>query len=362
MADKEILIINQGYIRGNLGDQAIRVSLNRFFREKEYLVDYAFLTDPNDNRPPLPEQGYINNLQKKKGESTKNASKFIIFLSIIKWILLNIVSIIKKVSKKKYDYVIIGGGQLINSSNSFYPHHFSYSMYLWGLVSKLLNRKVIFLGVGSNRKFNTIEKSLYKWALRKADIIFVRDTFSEQAILTNFDVKVTVMPDIAFYDYDKISDTKKRNILAVNIYSYKEYNQNYNQNKENISAYYHKWIRLIREHPTDGDIHLFSTTPTDFHENISFLNFVNENKLFLDKIFIMNDVSDLHGLYDLYENSSTVISARMHAILIGIKKGAKPVVFEISDKLSTFKNEYISSGIKPEVNKNNIKNILDKYF
>ncbi|MDR3022551.1 polysaccharide pyruvyl transferase family protein [Chryseobacterium sp.] len=361
MEDKEILIINQGYIRYNLGDQAIRISMNRFFKEKNYLVDYSFLTAPNDYRDPLPDTDYIKNKHAAKN-NYKKVSRIKIVLSIIKWLIMSLPSIIRNLSKKKYKYVIVGGGQLINSSNSFYPHSFSYSIYLWSFFSRILNRKLVFLGVGANRKFNFWENFFYKKALKNASHIIVRDNYTKESLRKNFNVDSVIMPDIAFYDYDEVEYTKSRKFLSVNIYSYEEYNQNYNINKEDIVSYYNRWIELIKENLEEEEIVLFSTTPTDHYENCQFLDFVEKNKIFDGKKIILENITDLRDLNDLYGNSYKIISGRMHAILIGIKKGVVPVVFEISDKLSTFKREYIDDGIKLKENKNQIKDTLEKYF
>ncbi|QBA22738.1 polysaccharide pyruvyl transferase family protein [Chryseobacterium indologenes] len=361
MGNKEILIINQGYIRSNLGDQAIRVSMNRFFKEKNYLIDYSFLTAPNDYRDPLPDTNYIKNNYTAKN-NYKKGLRIKIVLSIIKWFIVNLPSIISNLNKKKYKYVVIGGGQLINSSNSFYPHSFSYSIYLWSFFSKLLNRKLIFVGVGANRKFNFWENFFYKKALQNASHVIVRDQYTRESLKKNFYVDSVIMPDIAFYDYDEIKNIKSRKFLAVNIYSYEEYNQNYNSNKESITSYYNRWIELIKENMEGDEIVLFSTTPTDYYENCQFVGYLKENKIFNGKKIILENITDLRDINELYDNSYKVISGRMHAILIGIKKGAVPIVFEISDKLSTFKREYIDNGIRLKENKNQIKDTLDKYF
>ncbi|SFI79373.1 polysaccharide pyruvyl transferase family protein [Myroides guanonis] len=358
---KKILIINQGYIRNNLGDQAIRVALNKYFKEKYYEIEWSFLTKPSSIKEALPKENYIVN---ERVETQKRVTNILFVVAgIIKWILLNI-SHIKRKCKNEYDYVIIGGGQLFNSSNSYYPHSFSYSIFLWTFFSKKYKNKIIFLGIGCNNKFNFLERYFYKKSLNKASKVICRDIYSSRALLNDFNIISEILPDVAFYDYELIDSTKTvKEFFSLSIYCYSEFDSNFNKEKINKEEYYYKWIKILQnELKEDEEIHLFSTTSTDYNENICFLEHLKEKGLFNDRKIVVHDITDLEKLSKLFQRSRKVLSARMHALLIAYKSHSELLVFEISDKLKTFNKEYISSSASPGLFKQKIKKQLDIYF
>lgn len=357
---KKILIINQGYIRNNIGDQAIRVALNRYFKEKDYEIEWSFLTSPRSKKDPLPKDNYITNIKNDYRKKVRN--RLLIVISILKWLFLNTLHI-KRKCNKKYDYVIIGGGQLFNSSNSFYPHSFSYSIFLWTFFSKFYKNKIIFLGVGSNNKFNVLEKFFYRISLKKATKVFCRDYYSMSSFLSNFQVKSDLLPDVAFYDYYPIKDEPVRQIFSISVYSFDEFNSNYNEEKKVHEEYYDIWVDMLKKGLRENDeIHFFSTTSTDYEENNKFNKYIQKRKLFEGHKIVIHNIGDLNKLYGLFIKSRIVLSARMHALLIAYKLHSTPLVFEISDKLRTFNKEYLLGKNSPSFYKQKIKEQLDVYF
>jgi len=139
MSKKRVLVINEGY-SDNLGDQAINDSLQYLLKNSGIKnIDFQDFTKNIDspiNISVADKQG----IQKSFAVSILKT----IISSKIRWIIKNLNRIIK-ISKKDYDLVLIGGGQLILSNATF-----SIAMFLWVFCLNFFgNKNIVLFAVGS---------------------------------------------------------------------------------------------------------------------------------------------------------------------------------------------------------------------
>lgn len=342
---KKVLLINQGYINGNLGDQAIRENLNHYFSDRSFEINNAFLTAPFSKKKGVPNEDYFNlnkNISSKKRKTSSLLKKY---LGILYWILKSVPAILSTLNKNRFDYIIIGGGQIINSSRQSQPHSFAVAVYIWTKMISLFSSrsKVLFVGIGVSKTLNSFEKKLYKKALNQAYKIVVRDSFSLERIAHFFKIKATLMPDVAFYGSKNIIQNKRKDIVLFGIYSFLEFKTNYNSKNISKEAYYNLWYEKLYDYRKKGKtIKLFYTTETDYIESISFQEFLLKNKNLEIQVL---DIKSLSDLYLHYSDAQIIYSARMHGLLLGFKLNCVVEPFLISEKLVSFKEEYLNSNL-----------------
>ncbi|MBX2933363.1 MAG: polysaccharide pyruvyl transferase family protein [Ferruginibacter sp.] len=359
---KKILIINEGY-SSNLGDQAIKKSMESLLRKLGYETDFCYFTNPALKNLPVyqyknKEVGKVRNSRFSIYKKTKHSifSFFIYFRYFFK---------IKKqirayLQNRSYHAVIIGGGQLINSSKNNAISFFSISLYLWTIAVKKDPTIMLYLaGVGVAGKFHLVEKYLYKKALNKTDSIWVRDRFSQKSLSSNFNKQSILMPDVAFFQEEEFIANKNTNTALVGIYSYNEYIRKFNTAEKNKDTYYKNWLSIVeRLIAKKMNIILFYTTESDALETLLFQQYLQTKQLNTQ----VADIKSLDDLNKLLENADVVCSARMHALILGLKKGCSAETYIISQKLKSFCEEYIDNPKTPEVLSETVYNMFNNQF
>lgn len=339
---KKALIINEGF-SNNLGDQAIRESMTSLLQDSDFNTEFAYFTNPRLS--VLPQYDYL-------AEATGNnvtapmsfSNKVRLNLAFFYWIGLNYKCIRKKLSEGNFDLVVIGGGQLIESSGQEYPSRFSIALYWWTyLIRKFSKAKIYVVGVGVGTTFNGKEKKLFAKALLKVDLVWVRDQFSKVRLQEQFGRKAIVTPDIAFYSGKNRMEEENPNRKAlVGITNYKEVFSKYNKLAKSNEAYYEEWYAEVSNYLRRGlTVELFYTTITDAAETIAFRNYIrNKYKVEIG----IAKLSSIDDLKHLYRSASDVYSGRMHALILAMKHQCKVKAYLISQKLRSFNEEYIVSG------------------
>lgn len=340
----KILIINQGNINSNLGDLAIRVNLKNLFDDLSIDTDFAYLTAPNSKMTQFPSGNYFPSI-KKKSEKEAIALKRTLFklFNFFYWGMKNYNPIKKVLKNGGYSAIIIGGGQLINASHQEYPHSFSIAIYWWTKIAKMFSPQspVILFGCGVDNGFNFWEKILYKRSLIKINEIFLRDKFSISQMDKIFKRKSELMPDVAFYHTEEslIKTRDRENKLLYNIYSFDEFNVNYNYNNITKEDYYHsnflKAQELIKTYGCK--IQLFSSTTTDYIESMNFKDYLEKHGMYVEIV----KSSSLEDLNNCLRDSKYVYSGRMHALILAFKVGCICLPFLLSRKLTSFQDDYL---------------------
>lgn len=350
---KKILLLNRKYT-DNLGDIAIGDSLKKMLElrgHKVYHLEYSTFVKKNIN-----EFNYDDG--KMSSKSNKNLLKqlYLKLPNIIRWNIESGLKLFKSlfsIPYKDIDLIIIGGGQLILS----YPfsEQFTYSFNLWYLLNKyFIKSKLIFFGVGAGSYYSNTARRLYGKGLSKADRIFVRDHNSKEILEKEFNVKSTIVPDVAF-TYSNIlpKDRTETNTAIVGIYEYDVYSQ-IKGNNLTYENYYEFWKNKIKKLEEEGYlVKLFYTTGQDRKETQKFAHFL-ENK------YEVISTSNVEELVKLFNTSSLVYSARMHALILAKVYGCKTLTFPVNDKLKTFEEMYDSTEINIEEIKGKINNKLDE--
>lgn len=349
-----VLIINEGF-SDNLGDQAIKESLEVLLKSKGYQTDFMYLSNPAITK--LPAYSYDSDLSGNFiGRSFKKKLKT--YLLFLYWFILNRKIIRDKLESNNYEKIIIGGGQLIISSGSFALSSFSIAIFWWvKLINRYSNARLYMVGVGTSKSFNFFEKLLYKNVFRSISRITVRDSFTKELLLKLFNEKSDIMPDVAFFRSDdriKNSEIKKKGSL-IGVTNYNEVYKRYNKGACSKEQYFDNLLKIYKHYIDKyGSVSIFYTTRTDAYECFEFKNFLSALGINVQVL----SLSSLTHLEEALEKVQCVYSGRMHALILAKKFECEIEVFEISQKLKSFKEMYISSSISA----NEIDNELKEKF
>ncbi|WP_048606043.1 polysaccharide pyruvyl transferase family protein [Providencia rettgeri] len=335
---KKVIIINEN-MSDNLGDQAISQSL------KNKILDLGFECESAPFSTLSPQ---IKIKRIEKG----NMSFFRVYSSLLIWIM-KIFPIALSYANKKFDYAIIGGGQLLLSNNKF-----PLALLIWILCLKLKKTRVSIIGVGCGDKFNKLEILCLKFALKYVDSIIVRDEKSKNNIKFFFGFNSILSFDVAYEEKTEKTEKTENNILLVSIIDFSIYKRYENESPYEINnkeEYYNSWLNEIRVISPE-EIIFMSTTITDTMETENFVNlFKNE----LCKYKIVNEVS-LNDYLKIQSQCHGVLSARMHALILGENCGLKIYPWLVSSKIIEYCNNQSKEKTKYKSNHviKKIKSIL----
>lgn len=317
------LLLNEGY-SDNHGDQAINDSF-KYLLKCNGIKDIDFVDFTKSINSP--KRIIIN--QKKELEKSFITKVKKAIPPKIRWLLKNVYRVYK-ISKNKYDKVFIGGGQLILSNDTF-----AIAMITWIFFLRLFgNKDIVLFAVGSGNEFSFVDKLLYQYALKNVSKIYVRDFKSQEALEEIFKIDTKFVYDVAFI-HNKITknlESKKENIL-LGVISFDVYNR-YNSKSLSKDEFFESWVELLTKNNIAlKQVKLFYTTQDDRDASIEFKNYVL-NKYHIELELIETYIKDI--LVNELDKSKIVISARMHALILGLTYGCEIVTYKISDKLIAF--------------------------
>jgi len=349
------LLINRGW-SDNLGDQAIKLTMEALFNTDSIELDFRDLIK-NQNKSAMK---YEIKTKKGKRSLIKHIFKPIINYEVIQkilWLFKN--SNIKKFLKSNnYNFVIIGGGQLLHS-NVLFP----IALYAWVNYFKKFNKnaKVILFGVGAVSEYNLQNKLLLSKVFQSVDIVYVRDYESIQYLENNFQIKSYYCPDVVFcvsnFIEKKMLDHSEKTILygITEFERFRKYDKGIFSNEID---YYEFCYEQLGKYIKEGfKVKLFYTTVHDKYEVEHFLNFVSS------KYQQQYEVAKTYNVQELIleiQKSYMIVSARMHPLIIGLSYNKKVVPIEISQKLKSFKALYSSEKFNLREIQNQIANSVEE--
>lgn len=326
----KVLVLNEGY-SDNLGDQVINESLNFLLRENN-INEISFHDFTKNISKPIEIKFSIVN---KKLKSFTDQFKELI-PSKVKWLIKNIKRIIT-VSNNKYDLVIVGGGQLILSNATF-----AIAMFTWIFFLRLFGTKnIVLFAVGSGTRFSFLDKLLFGYALHNVSKVYVRDYKSQEVLKNTFAVKTDFVYDVAFMynKYTNIKLTEKEQVL-LGVISFNVYKK-YNQKQLSKVQFFESWLNLLSEnHINLENVKLFYTTQDDRQASLEFKDYVFRTyNIHLELL----ETGKKEILIKELASAKVVISARMHALILGLTYNCHIITYKISDKLREFDSMFGSS-------------------
>lgn len=322
---RKILVLNECF-SDNIGDQAIGLAMKKYCQDlgpvSVSLADFSFrhdlqstiLCNPDKNRRLLP--------------------------SVVRKTLLLFKSLFLAVrhATKSYDVVFIGGGQLVLSNNSF-----GLSMFSYVTIFKLFRVNVILFSIGAGTNFPLFDFILFKISLALADKIFVRDVDSVDRLKKIFGVRANLCPDIVYYLSDNIG-TKCSNrhalICPVDYPVYLRYMPETDNPYLSYNEYKELWVKNIKEHIAKYNsckVILTATTAKD----LTFARTLYRD-LSIDQINIgYTPINSVNEFIEIAKNCNSILSGRMHALILCHCLDLAVSPFPISKKLTVFSREYL---------------------
>lgn len=343
----KILSLTQGDT-DNLGDQAIQKTINEFFTQRgaEVISAQFYPEEKQDIAYKREKYGKeIKTQEGVKGSGLKRILKKILGVHSLhkKLEAYRSSRIVKQnlnryyndfVKDKKIDLVLIGGGQLIKHN-----HDFIHCMDFWCRASEAPKAVI---GIGSDTNLNRAERKKYKNALSTCGTILVRDTMTEE-IIKNMGLQCTQTPDVAFLFsslFPKDAE-KKEEYLFAEIYAYNEHLA------ETREEYYAWWEqKILSLNPEGGKVVIGYSTYDDYLEAASFFKYLNRKNMEFEIVFENTDT--LERLLEVICGAKTVLSGRMHVLILAINYQKEVHAVEVSDKLKNFNQMYIKRSFDLE--------------
>lgn len=342
---KKILLVNQG-LSSNIGDKAILLALKKYFEDKGCLTEVAGFT-------------HFENTEIKDIDCYKYVQERIIDLPVmIKWNIKMKNRLRNEMVKyaQEYDYVVVGGGQLIKS-HCYFP----YALDMWADFAEKRAKRSVLIAVGIDPSFSGYEKKIIQRAINKFDFFTVRDKRSKERAKFFFDKEVIEFPDVAFLleKYFRYNSENKREDVVVMPFDYATYKYHFKNDKKS-KEYDLFWLQLIQHilenNPT---VKLMYTTAEDKRECFRIFEKLSLENQMKVELYHVNSVEDI---LKKFSSATDIYSARMHALILGMVAGAKVHSINISDKIESFEKEFILSEKKVVEYAKEITKELDKIF
>ena len=336
---KRILLVNAGW-SDNLGDQAIRMTLERLIEERGFEVVFADLVKP------YPRSYEYSSAVEKKGKkptrskltqglySNRTTRPFVrvaqrVYQLTATW---------KQHRQASYDKIIIGGGQLLLPS-------FVWPLFMWSrIIGKQLGCPVVLFGVGAEGEYTITQLSMLTQILRSVESIYVRDSKSQELIENLFGVSAECIPDVVFCIPEFLpvtADRRKLMLLAPLPYRrvYSRFLPYISDDKE----FCEMWMRIAKGYLDEGyEVGLTYSTVADAEVCGRLRQRIATE---MGATVTIRHVSSVEELISTLAEAEIVVSGRMHVLILASAYGAevRPVV--ISDKLAAFEEEYLRCAV-----------------
>lgn len=187
---KRILLINQGHT-DNIGDQAIDRVLSRFLEGRGYAVLHAEYEDAVENRVKCKIDSY-----ELVPRLVRRLPKLMDF-----WNKKRILNLLRNIGE--IDAAVIGGGELLAG----WHKEFNSAFVSWCTALHDAGIPILVVGVSGSYRKSTADR--YASALSLCDYISVRDRKTQRIIQDSYDIKVDYAPDVVF-SYRKLFPDRYR--------------------------------------------------------------------------------------------------------------------------------------------------------
>ena len=334
-----VLVVNRNRTE-NLGDYAIAQSMVKLFTDRGAVADLAELSDVNGKRFVKTDYSGSSRQSKPRLSSLKRNR-------LIRAVGLRVInnSLYQLLRSSKYDKVIIGGGELLQS-NGVFPS----ALDSWTRVSRRRqpSAKIILFAVGATSVFTPKDKKKTARALGRADRVYVRDIASQNNLAEVFGVGSELICDVVFYSGSgRESSASNRTRILYGITSFKRVKR-YGMLSDAEESYFElcrKEIEGLIEQFPSAQPALFYTITDDYRACVDF------NKAMQERFRVSYPIADTavpEKLRAAYDEAVCVASPRMHGCILAINSGVPKVIpIIISPKMEAFGSVY-SDGFSPE--------------
>lgn len=298
----KVLVINRGPKTDNVGDQAICLTLEKIIEK------YGNVSS-------------IDSINFTYFFDGKNKLKNI----------LNMIAI----AKKNYNVVLVGGGQLIQSNRKF-----PLSFFLWVFFIKIFSSSKIHLFcIGADRHLKLKGKIIYRLMMSQVNSAYVRDGVSRDSLKNNFKFDSTIIHDPVFLlgsllVIGKSKSEEKNGIMLFGITNYSTVNR-YRFMDLNEKQYLEEMSELFFSHYKN---HRKSFLIYNANSDLVYTKIFKKH--LFEKFKIKISIMESERLTDYIKNieaSTTVISGRMHALIIAKTYNVENIVPIIrNEKLEVF--------------------------
>lgn len=324
----------------NLGDQAIGLSMCRLLNAIGENCDLNEFSKENGN---------INidiNSTHSKAKSlnqtnTKHNYTIRQYLRDAKWRLQSN-NLFQRLRLYQYDYILIGGGELIQSNGQF-----PLALYEWckNIRKYQHHARIVLFAVGATATYTNHDKQYIEKALKLVDEIYVRDETSQRNLLEIYNKNSKVIPDVVFFNSisGESNENINRNYVLYGITDPKRilrYGLIANDAEEYYEHCYFEISKLKDVNP-QKEILLFYTTKSDRDACLEFQEYVLDKHSFKIE---MQETKDLSSLMNSLQKSSFVVSPRMHGCILSCIAGCDCHPVLMSNKMKSF-NEILNQGI-----------------
>jgi len=347
---KRLLLINEGR-KDNLGDEAIRYTLQRLLEDANCTVQCASFSGQRKPKG-MP--------ARQRRQLSKSWFKTLVRKLVpveLRWLLRRWPVFLRCLKANRYDLILIGGGQLIQSNGAF-----GLATFIWVyLFKKLHKQKVILIAVGAAERYTAFDRMLYRKSLQLVDSIYVRDRTSLCVLKNVFGVSSKLIPDVAFYIskiYKYPPGKEKRALFCPTSYEFYKSKRNDPDIGPDEDEYLQYWeARMLEYSNDDYQIKLFCTNKQQDLSTTKKLKQFLYNKHSIDVEIL--DISTLEELTKEIAKSQVVVSGRMHALVIGYCYGCTVIPYRTSAKIDAFEEEYINSRISLNEVQKQIRRTID---
>lgn len=316
----------------NLGDQLIGRSMVSLF-SKYGEITQSDICSSSKQRPLKTEARGAEggNSPAKPVAKSREPS----FLQRAKWIYRN--GPVFSVLKRKYDLIVIGGGELCSES-------FAFALSVWALLIRLFQKKakVVLFGVGATSVEGKARKQLNR-IIQLCDCVYVRDSASVKKVKELYGREAEEIPDVAFANdfHCKCLNSAKRIALYGMTTAGRLAKHHYVCSNER--DYWCYSLEQIKSISLNGyRVQLFYTTRDDYESCRKFKSFCHS------EFGVDIDIADINNLDDLMRivyDADSVYSPRMHACIIGVLNNCEVHPIVISEKMRQFETKY--NQVKP---------------
>lgn len=311
---KNVLILNQAHT-SNLGDVAIGMSLENWVRENGW--------NPI-TMPFWDEASVFWNISYSTLSAVIKSLPLTADIVVGSWVKNTINNVLHK---DRIDCAICGGGELFCSHRGF-----NAVFSCW--VNELQKQGIpcCVLGVSGDENLNGAQIKRNRHALEKCFLVGVRDGHSKEVFRKLYGIEAKLTPDSVFLLGEKAKlDTAREKTICVPVPAITLLEGS----TETEADFYH---RVIEDNRRSSDHVILTTTELRDEEYTLKLREQINQKYGTDYQYVA--YSGFEGFCSLLDEAHTVISGRMHAMIMGLLYGCGIKSITFKPKLKSFEEEY----------------------